>query len=120
LPVPFLRWRIGYFGRNTKETPRQRGMEPHKPLNKLQALLGLCLAGGVALCLAGCGDSARNTAAYHPPAIQATVEPSNPPVKTHHNPPAKTHPNPPAKSQPNPPAKTQSSLQVKAAPRIGA
>ena len=87
-------------------------MEPHRPLNKLQALLGLCLAGGVALCLAGCGDSARNTAAYHPPAIQATVEPSNPPVKS--------QPNPPAKSQPNPPAKTQSSLQVKAAPRIGA
>ena len=56
------------------------------------------------LWLAGCGDSARNVPSYHPPVIQAaTVQQSNPPVK----------------SQSNPQAKSQSNLQPKAAPKIG-
>ena len=56
------------------------------------------------LCLAGCGDSTRNVATYHPPVIQAaTVQQANPPVK----------------SQSNPQAKSQSNLQPKAAPKIG-
>jgi membrane-bound lytic murein transglycosylase D len=40
-------------------------------MNKLFAMLGLSLATGAALCLAGCEDSSRNAASYHPPTIQA-------------------------------------------------
>ena len=62
------------------------------------------MAAGTVLCLSGCGDSARNVPSYHPPVIQAaTVQQSDPPVK----------------SQSNPQAKSQSNLQPKAAPKIG-
>jgi membrane-bound lytic murein transglycosylase D len=47
-------------------------MERRRPADKLIALVGLSLASGAVLCLAGCEDSARHTtAAYHPPSIQA-------------------------------------------------
>ena len=47
-------------------------MERRRPADKLIALVGLSLASGAMLCLAGCEDSARHsTAAYHPAAIQA-------------------------------------------------
>ena len=76
-------------------------MEPHRPVGKLLGLLGLSLAAGAVLCVAGCEDSTRNVASYHPPVIHAaTTQQSNPPVK----------PNPPAKL--TPPAKP--------APKIGA
>jgi len=65
-------------------------MEPHRPVGKRAGILGLFLAAGVVLCLAGCEDSARNVTNSHPPVIQATVQQSNPPVK----------PNPPAKPAP--------------------
>ena len=70
-------------------------MESRRPVAKLLAPLGLFLASGVLLCLAGCEDSARNVAAYRPPVIQAaTVQ----------------HPSTLQRSSPG----------VKAAPRIGA
>ena len=57
-------------------------MKPHRPVDKLQALLSLALGAGAVLWLAGCGDSARKVAAYHPPVIQAaTVPQANPPSK---------------------------------------
>ena len=103
-------------------------MEPIRPVDKLLTLLGFCLAASAVLCLAGCGDSARNVAVYHPPVIQATTvqqpdasaktQPSatakaqsNAPAKAQSNAPAKARPNAQAKAQPNPPAK--------AAPKIG-
>jgi membrane-bound lytic murein transglycosylase D len=82
-----------------------------KSAGKLLALLGFSLTAGAVLCLAGCEDSARKVATYHPPVIQApviqapvvqapvvhapvaqaaTAQQSNPPVK----------PNPPAKPAP--------------------
>ena len=79
-------------------------MEPHRPLGQLRPLLGLSLAAGTVLCLAGCGDSTRNVASYHPPTIQAATSPQVIPV---------------AKKQSNPPAGTQSNTQPKAAPKIG-
>jgi membrane-bound lytic murein transglycosylase D len=57
-------------------------MEPCRPVHKLMALLGLSLAAGAMVCLAGCGDSARNVAPYRPPVIQAaTVQQPTPGVK---------------------------------------
>jgi peptidoglycan lytic transglycosylase D len=41
--------------------------------NKLVAVLGLSLAGGALLFLAGCEDSARSVAPYRPPVIQAAT-----------------------------------------------
>ncbi len=79
-------------------------MEPHRPLGHLRPLLGLFLAAGTVLCLAGCGDSTRNVASYHPPVIQAATSQQGNPV---------------AKKQSNPPAGTQSNTQPKAAPKIG-
>lgn len=48
-------------------------MESRKPGDKLAALLGLCLALALLVCLAGCEDSARNVSAHHPPVIQAAT-----------------------------------------------
>src|ERR1700719_3160092 len=49
-------------------------MESRRPVVKLVAPLGLSsLAFGVLLCLAGCEDSTRKVAAYHPPIIQAAT-----------------------------------------------
>ncbi len=46
-------------------------MERRSPADKLIALVGLSLASGALLCLAGCEDTARHTTAtYHPPTIQ--------------------------------------------------
>jgi membrane-bound lytic murein transglycosylase D len=57
-------------------------MEPCRPVHKLMALLGLSLAAGAVVYLAGCGDSARNVAPYRPPVIQAaTVQQPSPGVK---------------------------------------
>jgi membrane-bound lytic murein transglycosylase D len=57
-------------------------MEPCRPVHKLMAPLGLSLAAGAVVCLAGCGDSARNVAPYRPPVIQAaTVQQPSPGVK---------------------------------------
>jgi membrane-bound lytic murein transglycosylase D len=86
-----------------------------KSAGKLLALLGFSLAAGAVLCLAGCEDSARKVASYHPPVIQAPVVPAQVvPAPVMHAPVAQAataqQSNPPAK--PNPPAK--------AAPRIGA
>jgi len=79
-------------------------MGPHGSLRNPWRLLGLSLAAGTVFLLAGCGDSARNAPSYHPPVIQAaTVQQTNPPVK----------------SQSNPQAKSQSNLQPKAPPKIG-
>jgi membrane-bound lytic murein transglycosylase D len=51
-------------------------------VSKLLGLLGLSLAVGAVLCLAGCEDSARNVASYHPPVIQAAAaQQSKPPTK---------------------------------------
>lgn len=71
-------------------------MESSKTVHKLLAVLGPSLASGALLCLAGCGDSARTVATYHPPVIQAVTVP-----------------------QPSPAAKPQSSTPAKAAPKIG-
>src|SRR5438309_461936 len=87
-------------------------METIRPVDKLLTLLGFCLAASAVLCLAGCGDSARNVAVYHPPVIQATtVQQPDASAKTQPSAPAKARPNAQAKAQPNPPAK--------AAPKIG-
>jgi membrane-bound lytic murein transglycosylase D len=81
-------------------------MKPHRPVHRLRAPLCLALAAGAALWLAGCEDSARKTAAYHPPVIQAATVPQA---------------NPPAKGPSNPPSKAaQSNSPAKAAPKIGA
>ncbi len=57
-------------------------MEPPGHAGKLLTVLGLSLATGAALCVAGCEDSARNVATYHPPVIQAaTVQQSTPVAK---------------------------------------
>src|SRR5207302_4097993 len=80
-------------------------MEPYKPADKLVAILGLSLAAGAVLCLAGCEDSAKKVATYHPPVIQAaTVQ----------------QPNVPAKAKPNLPANGQSNPPTKAVAKIGA
>jgi len=80
-------------------------MEPHRPMGKLVAVLGLSLASGALLCLAGCEDSAKKVATYHPPVIQAaTVQ----------------QPNVPAKAKPNLPANGQSNPPTKAVAKIGA
>jgi membrane-bound lytic murein transglycosylase D len=51
-------------------------------VSKLRGLRGLSLAVGAVLCLAGCEDSARNVASYHPPVIHAAAaQQSNPPTK---------------------------------------
>src|SRR5689334_25193385 len=93
---PFQRWSIGYFSSHTKDSSRVSGLESRTRVHKLLAVLGPSLASGALLCLAGCGDSARNVAAYHPPALQAaTVQ------------------------QLNPTAKAQSSTTAKVAPKIG-
>jgi peptidoglycan lytic transglycosylase D len=81
-------------------------MKPHRPVHRLRAPLSLALAAGAALCLVACEDSARKTAAYHPPVIQAATVPQA-------NPPGKALPNPPPKS-------AQSNSPAKAAPKIGA
>jgi membrane-bound lytic murein transglycosylase D len=47
-------------------------MESRKPADRLAAFLGLCLAPAL-ICLAGCEDSGRNVAAYHPSVIQAVT-----------------------------------------------
>lgn len=47
-------------------------MESRRPGDKLMAVLGLSLAPAILLG-AGCGDSARNVTAYHPPVIQAVT-----------------------------------------------
>jgi len=52
-------------------------MQARRPVDKLVALLGLSLASGAMLCLAGCEDSARNTASYRPPVIQASTVPQS-------------------------------------------
>src|SRR5579859_6888321 len=65
-------------------------MEPHRPLGHLRPL-GLSLAAVTVLYLAGCGDSTRNVASYHPPVIQAaTSQQGNPVAKKQSNPPAGT------------------------------
>ncbi len=79
-------------------------MELIRRVDKLLTLLGFGLAASAVLCLAGCGDSARNVAVYHPPVIQATTV---------------QQPDAPAKAQPNATAKAQSNPPAKAAPKIG-
>jgi len=65
-------------------------MEPYKPADKLVAILGLSLAAGAVLCLAGCEDSAKKVASYHPPVIQAaTVQQPSAPAKAQANPPVR-------------------------------
>jgi membrane-bound lytic murein transglycosylase D len=57
-------------------------MESRRPAVKLMSLLGLSLASGALLCLAGCEDSARNVAPHRPAVIQAaTVQQASPGVK---------------------------------------
>ena len=75
-------------------------------MRKLLKLLGLSLAAGALLCVAGCEDSARNVASYHPPVIQAPV------IQ------AATVQQPSLSPKPNPPARINS--PGKPAPKIGA
>jgi membrane-bound lytic murein transglycosylase D len=81
-----------------------------KSAGKLLALLGFSLTAGAVLCLAGCEDSARKVATYHPPVIQAPVVQA--PVV--HAPVAQAA----TAQQSNPPVKPNPS--AKPAPRIGA
>lgn len=55
-------------------------MEPRRPAGKVLTMLGLSLAAGAAFWLAGCEDSARNAATYHPPVIQAATTQQSTPV----------------------------------------
>ena len=75
-------------------------------MRKLLELLGLSLAAGALLCVAGCEDSARNVASYHPPVVQAPVIQAA----------AAQQPN--LSPKPNPPARINS--PGKPAPKIGA
>jgi len=96
-------------------------MELIRRVDKLLTLLGFGLAASAVLCLAGCGDSARNAAVYHPPVIQATtVQQPDASAKAQPNAPAKAQPNATAKAQSNATAKAQSNPPAKAAPKIGA
>ena len=80
-------------------------------MRKLLELLGLSLAAGALLCVAGCEDSARNVASYHPPVIQAPAIQA--PVIQ-----AATAQQPSLSPKPNPPARINS--PGKPAPKIGA
>jgi membrane-bound lytic murein transglycosylase D len=92
-------------------------MDSRRPVAQLVAPLGLFLASGVLLCLAGCEDSARNVASHRPPVIQAVTvaQPTTVPQ-------ARTIPQSTAAQQagtvqqPSPGMKAPG---VKAAPRIG-
>src|SRR5205807_3920226 len=91
-------------------------MEPHRPMRKLLELLGLSLAAGALLCVAGCEDSARNVASYHPPVIQAPAIQA--PVVQAPVIQAAAAQQPSLSPKPNPPARTNS--PGKPAPKIGA
>ena len=86
-------------------------MESRRPAAKLVAPLGLSsLAFAVLLCLAGCVDSTRKVATYHPPVIQAATVQQPSAVQP------STVQQPRTVQQPSAGAKAPA---VKAAPRIG-